>query len=46
MLLRKDTPAAQNHLALKFLDLKNGQTQAKALDYVPMPDAVTRLIEA
>jgi phosphate transport system substrate-binding protein len=47
MLLRKDSPPDQNHLALKFLDwaLKKGQDQAKALDYVPMPDAVVLQIE-
>jgi phosphate transport system substrate-binding protein len=47
MLLRKDSPADQNHLALKFLDwaLKKGQDQAKALDYVPLPDAVVKQIE-
>ncbi|MGA7790607.1 MAG: hypothetical protein WCA56_20865 [Xanthobacteraceae bacterium] len=35
------------HLALKFLDwaLKKGQDQAKALDYVPLPDAVLMQIE-
>jgi phosphate transport system substrate-binding protein len=48
MLLRKDSPADQNHLALKFLNwaLKKGQAQAKALDYVPLPDAVIQQIEA
>jgi phosphate transport system substrate-binding protein len=48
MLLRKDGAADQNHLALAFLDwaLKSGQEQAKALDYVPMPDDVIKLIEA
>jgi len=48
MLLRKDSPADQNHLALKFLDwaLKKGQAQAKALDYVPLPDDVIKQIEA
>ena len=48
MLLRKDSPADQNHLALKFLDwaLTKGQAQAKALDYVPMPDDVVKQIEA
>jgi phosphate transport system substrate-binding protein len=48
MLLRKDTPADQNHLALTFLHwaLTQGQAQAKALDYVPMPDDVIKLIEA
>ncbi|MGB6730622.1 MAG: phosphate ABC transporter substrate-binding protein PstS [Xanthobacteraceae bacterium] len=47
MLLRKDTAPDQNHLALKFLDwaLKKGQDQAKALGYVPLPDAVVRQIE-
>ncbi len=47
MLLRKDSPADQNHLALKFFDwaLKKGQDQAKALDYVPMPEAVVQQIE-
>jgi phosphate transport system substrate-binding protein len=48
MLLRKDSPADQNHLALKFLDwsLKKGQDQAKALDYVPLPNDVIKQIEA
>ncbi len=48
MLLRKDSPADQNQLALKFLDwcLKHGQAQAKALDYVPLPDGVIKQIEA
>jgi len=47
MLLRKDSAPDQNHLALKFLDwaLKKGQDQAKALDYVPLPDAVVKQIE-
>jgi phosphate transport system substrate-binding protein len=47
MLLRKDSPPDQNHLALKFLDwaLKNGQPQARELDYVPLPDAVVKQIE-
>jgi phosphate transport system substrate-binding protein len=47
MLLRKDTAPDQNHLVLKFLDwcLKNGQDQARALDYVPMPASVVKLIE-
>jgi phosphate transport system substrate-binding protein len=47
MLLRKDSPADQNHLALKFLDwaLKKGQDEAKALDYVPLPDDVVKQIE-
>ena len=48
MLLRKDSPADQNQSALKFLDwaLKKGQAQAKALDYVPLPDDVIKQIEA
>jgi phosphate transport system substrate-binding protein len=48
MLLRKDSPAEQNHLVLQFLDwcLKKGQAQAKALDYVPMPNDVIKQIEA
>jgi len=48
MLLRKDNPADQNHLALAFLDwaLKNGQAQAKALDYVPLPADVIKQVEA
>jgi phosphate transport system substrate-binding protein len=48
MLLRKDSPADQNHLALKFLDwsLKKGQAQAKALDYVPLPNDVIKQIES
>jgi phosphate transport system substrate-binding protein len=48
MLLRKDTPPAINHKVLAFLDwaLKNGQADAKALDYVPLPDPVIKQIEA
>jgi phosphate transport system substrate-binding protein len=48
MLLRKDSPIGQNSAVLKFLDwaLKKGQIQAKALDYVPLPDNVIRQIEA
>ncbi len=48
MLMRTDYPAAQNEPVLKFLDwcLKHGQEQAKALDYVPMPDPVVAQIEA
>ena len=47
MLLRKDSPADQNRLALKFFDwaLKNSQEQAKALAYVPLPDEVVKQIE-
>jgi len=47
MLVRKDSPADQNHLALKFFEwaLKKGQEQAKALAYVPLPDDVVKQIE-
>jgi phosphate transport system substrate-binding protein len=47
MLMRKDSPPDQNHLALKFLDwaLTKGQVQAKALDYVPLPETVVKQIE-
>jgi phosphate transport system substrate-binding protein len=48
MLLRKDRSADDNHRALAFLDwaLRKGQDQAKALDYVPLPDDVIGQIEA
>ncbi|MGH6973111.1 MAG: phosphate ABC transporter substrate-binding protein PstS, partial [Stellaceae bacterium] len=48
MLMRKDYPAARNEPVLKFLDwcLKNGQDQARALDYVPLPNSVVQQIEA
>jgi phosphate transport system substrate-binding protein len=48
MLMRKDGDPAQNKLALDYLDwcLRSGQEQAKALDYVPLPDAVVKQIEA
>jgi phosphate transport system substrate-binding protein len=47
MLLRKDTPADKNHMALQFLDwcLKNGQDEARALDYIPLPADVVGQIE-
>ena len=47
MLLRKDNPADQNHEVLKFLDwaLKDGQAEAKTLDYVPLPASVIEQIE-
>ena len=47
MLLRKDSPSDKNHQVLQFLHwaLTRGQAQAKALDYVPLPDAVVRQIE-
>jgi phosphate transport system substrate-binding protein len=47
MLMRKDAPIADNQAVLHFLDwaLKHGQEQAKALDYVPMPDVVVKQIE-
>jgi phosphate transport system substrate-binding protein len=48
MLMRADYPADKNKAVLKFLDwsLKNGQDDAKKLDYVPMPEAVVKQIEA
>ncbi len=48
MLMRTDYGAARNEPVLKFLDwcLKHGQDEAKALDYVPMPDNVVQQIEA
>ena len=48
MLMRTDYPANQNEPVLKFLDwcLKNGQQQATALEYVPMPASVVSQIEA
>ena len=48
MLLRKDQSVQENHRALAFLDwaLRKGQDQAKALDYVPLPDEVIGQIEA
>jgi phosphate transport system substrate-binding protein len=47
MLMRKDYPAEQNGEVLKFLGwaLKSGQDDAKALEYVPLPDNVVQLIE-
>jgi phosphate transport system substrate-binding protein len=47
MLLHRDSPAGQNVPMLKFLDwcFKAGQAQAKALDYVPLPDNVVKQIE-
>ena len=48
MLMRADYPADKNKSVLKFLGwaLKNGQDDAKKLDYVPMPEAVVKQIEA
>ena len=48
MLLREDSPVDQNGTVLKFFDwaLKDGQTQAKQLDYVPLPETVIKRIEA
>jgi phosphate transport system substrate-binding protein len=47
MLMRKDAPPATNEAVLKFLDwcMKNGQQQAAALDYVPLPDVVVTEIQ-
>ncbi len=48
MLLRKDSPADKSHMVLQFLDwcLKDGQAEAKALEYVPLPANVVEQIEA
>jgi phosphate transport system substrate-binding protein len=48
MLMRPDYPAAKNGEVLKFLDwaLKDGQDDAKKLDYVPLPAGVVKQIEA
>ena len=48
MLMRTDYAADQTEAVLKFLDwcLKNGQSQASALDYVPLPPTVVSQIEA
>jgi len=46
--MRTDAPPADNAAVLKFLSwgaLRHGQDQAKALDYVPMPDSVVVQIE-
>jgi phosphate transport system substrate-binding protein len=47
MLMRKDAAGAQNLKVLKFLDwaLRDGQAQAIALDYIPLPEAVVMQIE-
>jgi hypothetical protein len=48
ILLRKDNPADQNHEVLKFFEwaLKDGQADAKKLEYVPLPPSVIKQIEA
>lgn len=48
MLMRTDLEPAKNHDILKFLDyaLREGQADAKKLDYVPFPDATIKQIEA
>jgi phosphate transport system substrate-binding protein len=48
MLMRSDYPADKNKSVLKFLDwaLKEGQGDARQLDYVPMPEGVVKQIEA
>jgi phosphate transport system substrate-binding protein len=48
MLMRKDYTAEKNSAVLKFLDwsLRDGQDDAKKLDYVPFPEAVVKQIEA
>jgi phosphate transport system substrate-binding protein len=47
MLLRTDLDQAKNREILKFLDfaLRDGQDDAKKLDYVPLPDATIKQIE-
>jgi phosphate transport system substrate-binding protein len=47
MLMRKDADPAKNQAVLKFMDwaLTKGQDEAKALDYVPLPDAVVKQVE-
>ena len=48
MLMRTDLDPAKNRDILKFLDfaLREGQADAKTLDYVPFPDATIKQIEA
>jgi phosphate transport system substrate-binding protein len=48
MLMRTDASPDDNAAVLKFLDwaLRHGQEDAKALNYVPLPDSVVSLIEA
>ncbi len=47
MLMRRDAPATKNDAVLKFMTwaMTKGQDQAKALDYVPLPDGVVKQIE-
>jgi phosphate transport system substrate-binding protein len=47
MLMRKDYDAGKNGAVLKFLDwaLRDGQDDAKKLDYVPFPEPVVKQIE-
>ncbi|MGH8372309.1 MAG: phosphate ABC transporter substrate-binding protein PstS [Gammaproteobacteria bacterium] len=47
MLMRKDYPKAQNKQVLEFLKwaLVHGQSQAEALDYVPLPKSTVKQIE-
>ena len=46
-LLRTDAAKADNEQVVKFAKwfLKNGQSQAAKLDYVPLPKATVKLIE-
>ena len=48
MLMRTDASPDDNMAVLKFLDwaLRHGQDDARALNYVPLPDSVVNLIEA
>jgi phosphate transport system substrate-binding protein len=47
MLMRRDAPATKNGAVLKFMTwaMTKGQDEAKALDYVPLPDGVVKQIE-
>jgi phosphate transport system substrate-binding protein len=48
ILMHTDSKDAQTVAALKFFDwaYKNGQKMAEDLDYVPLPDKVTKLVQA
>jgi phosphate transport system substrate-binding protein len=48
ILMRKDSPAETNRAVLRFMEwfLKDGQEQARALDYVPLPAVTVDQIKA
>jgi phosphate transport system substrate-binding protein len=48
ILMHTDSKDAQTVAALKFFDwaYKSGQKMAEDLDYVPLPDKVTKLVQA